>query len=176
MIKIAYAVTSFIISTAQTTASIIPPQNVQRIKADNAGMQEKIISGVLPTFIIPTARNLQDVLQMKCENIKALTSPSAGDIMCLEENGATDRRLAQKKLLSIWPLNFAGSGGYFCVFELLLPNVYPVQKHVRPKLTTAMKSKILIDIPSFSSNSRMGFYMNRGSQSLCKKDNRLPLW
>ena len=35
-------------------------------------------------------------------------------------------------------------GGYFCVLLLSLPNVYPAQKQVKPKLATAMKSKILM--------------------------------
>ena len=34
-------------------------------------------------------------------------------------------------------------GGYFCVLLVSLPNVYPAQKQVMPKLTTAMKSTIL---------------------------------
>ena len=35
-------------------------------------------------------------------------------------------------------------GGYFCVLLLSLPKEYPNPKQVKPKLTTAIKSTILI--------------------------------
>ena len=43
-------------------------------------------------------------------------------------------------------------------------------KQVKPKLITAMKSEILMGIPSFAIESFKGVYVNRGSQSLCEKD------
>ena len=41
---------------------------------------------------------------------------------------------------------FTRQGGYFCGLLLSLPNVYPILKQVKPKLTTAMKSKIFIGL------------------------------
>jgi len=38
------------------------------------------------------------------------------------------------------PLSFPDVGGYFCGLLLSLPNVYPAQKQVMPKPTTAMKN------------------------------------
>ena len=64
-------------------------------------------------------------------------------------------------------------GGYFCGLLLSLPNVYPAQKQVKPKLTTAIKSTILIGLALLSGksvtslDSFSGFYVIRGSQSLC---------
>ena len=60
------------------------------------------------------------------------------------EKGATDRRLVHILNWLKITVQFAGWGGYFCVLLLSLPNVYPAQKQVMPKLTTAMKSTILI--------------------------------
>ncbi|MCB6590440.1 hypothetical protein LI294_24625, partial [bacterium 210702-DFI.5.13] len=41
-------------------------------------------------------------------------------------------------------------GGYFCGLLVSLPNVYPAQKQVMPKLITAIKSKILIGLALLS--------------------------
>lgn len=61
---------------------------------------------------------------------------------------------------------FAGRGGYFCVLLLSLPKEYPIPKQVKPKLTTAIKSTILIGLALLSSDSLSGFYVIGGSQSL----------
>jgi len=42
------------------------------------------------------------------------------------------------------PLSLPDVGGYFCVLLLSLPKEYPIPKQVKPKLTTAIKSTILI--------------------------------
>ncbi|WP_207662298.1 hypothetical protein, partial [Dorea longicatena] len=52
-------------------------------------------------------------------------------------------------------------GGYFCGLLLSLPNVYPAQKQVMPKLTTAMKSTILIGLALLSSGFPFGFLCNQ---------------
>ena len=57
-------------------------------------------------------------------------------------------------------------GGYFCVLLLSLPKEYPIPKQVKPKLTTAIKSTILIGLALLSSDSLSGFYVIGGSQSL----------
>ena len=61
---------------------------------------------------------------------------------------------------------FAGRGGYFCVLLLSLPKEYPIPKQVKPKLTTAIKSTILIGLALLSSDSLSGCYVIGGSQSL----------
>ena len=42
------------------------------------------------------------------------------------------------------PLSLPDQGGYFCGLLLSLPKVYPRPKQVKPKLTTAIKSTILM--------------------------------
>ena len=54
-----------------------------------------------------------------------------------------------------------GWGGYFCVLLLSLPNVYPAQKQVMPKLTTAIKSTILIGLALLSSGFPFRFLCNQ---------------
>ena len=60
------------------------------------------------------------------------------------EKGTTDRRLVRIFVTYKSNRSVLQAGGYFCILLLSLPNVYPAQKQVSPKLTTAMKSKILI--------------------------------
>ena len=45
-----------------------------------------------------------------------------------------------------------------------LKKVYPRPKQVKPKLTTAIKSTILMAYPSFPVDSLSSFYVIRGSQ------------
>ena len=47
-------------------------------------------------------------------------------------------------LSKISRLVYQTSGGYFCELLLSLPNVYPSPKQVKPKLTTAIKSIMLM--------------------------------
>ena len=61
------------------------------------------------------------------------------------EIGTADRRLVRYKVKQKWLLHL-DMGGYFCGLSLSLPNVYPILKQVKPKLTTAMKSIILIGL------------------------------
>ena len=72
-----------------------------------------------------------------------LTNIQLRDNMIVEK-GTADRRLVHILIDYKITVQFAGWGGYFCILLLSLPNVYPAQKQVSPKLTTAMKSKILI--------------------------------
>jgi hypothetical protein len=65
------------------------------------------------------------------------------------------------------PLSLPDVGGYFCGLLLSLPKEYPIPKQVKPKLTTAIKSTILIGLALLSFDSLAGFYVIRGSQSLC---------
>ena len=65
------------------------------------------------------------------------------------------------------PLQFTRQGGYFCVLLLSLQKEYPIPKQVKPKLTTAIKSTILIWLsPPFLCFQKSGFYVIGGSQSL----------
>ena len=54
------------------------------------------------------------------------------------------QKAAAEQKIIIGDKNSRQGGGYFCILLLSVPNVYPAQKQVSPKLTTAMKSKILI--------------------------------
>ena len=65
------------------------------------------------------------------------------------EIGTADRRLVRYKVKQKWLLHL-DMGGYFCGLSLSLPNVYPILKQVKPKLTTAMKSTILIGLALLS--------------------------
>jgi hypothetical protein len=65
------------------------------------------------------------------------------------------------------PLSLPDVGGYFCGLLLSLPTEYPIAKQVKPKLITAIKSTILIGLALLSFDSLAGFYVIRGSQSLC---------
>ena len=60
------------------------------------------------------------------------------------EKGTADRRLVHILIDYKITVQFAGWGGYFCGLLLSLPKVYPRPKQVKPKLTTAMKSTILM--------------------------------
>lgn len=60
------------------------------------------------------------------------------------EKGTADRRLVHILIDYKITVQFAGWGGYFCDLLLSLPKVYPILKQVKPKLTTAMKSTILM--------------------------------
>ena len=52
-------------------------------------------------------------------------------------------------------------GGYFCGLLVSLPNVYPAQKQVMPKLITAIKSKILIGLALLSTGFLYRFLCNQ---------------
>ena len=56
-------------------------------------------------------------------------------------------------------------GGYFCVLLLSLPNVYPILKQAKPKLTTAIKSTILIGLALLPYGFPSGIYVIRGHRS-----------
>ena len=60
------------------------------------------------------------------------------------EIGTADRRLVRYKVRQKLPLSLPDQGGYFCGLLLSLPKVYPRPKQVKPKLTTAIKSTILM--------------------------------
>lgn len=74
------------------------------------------------------------------------------------------------KEMTKMPLQFTRQGGYFCVLFLSLPKEYPIPKQVKPKLTTAIKSTILIWLsPPFHQFQKSGFYVIGGSQSLRRR-------
>ena len=52
-------------------------------------------------------------------------------------------------------------GGYFCVLLLSLPNVYPILKQAKPKLTTAIKSTILIGLALLPYGFPFGYLCNQ---------------
>ena len=83
------------------------------------------------------------------------------------EKGATDRRLVHIFIDYKSNRLVCRQGGYFCVLLLSLPNVYPAQKQVMPKLTTAMKSTILIGLALLS----VRFHY----RSLCNQRVTVPL-
>ena len=56
---------------------------------------------------------------------------------------------------------FAGRGGYFCVLLLSLPKEYPIPKQVKPKLTTAIKSTILIGLALLPYGFPFGYLCNQ---------------
>ena len=67
------------------------------------------------------------------------------DASCKIQRSIHDVRLTYKYVSRILgTYQFAGLGGYFCDFAVSLPKLYPRLKQVKPKLTTAMKSIILM--------------------------------
>ena len=72
---------------------------------------------------------------------------------------------------------FRSYGGHFCIL-ISLPIVYPIVKQVKPKLTTAMKSMILIGLSLLSSEFPFGFLCNQrvtGLHSVSVVAKRVPL-
>ena len=61
------------------------------------------------------------------------------ELASLNEKGLSGAVFYSEKILT-----FSEMRANFCVLLVSLPNVYPAQKQVMPKLTTAMKAKILI--------------------------------
>ena len=76
------------------------------------------------------------------------------------EKGVADRRLAHILVSKNCRLVYR-QGGYFCVLFTSSPNVYPIVKQVKPKLTTAIRSTILIGLALLSTGFLYRFLCNQ---------------
>ena len=91
------------------------------------------------------------------------------DASCKIQRSIHDVRLTYKYVSRILG-TYQTWGGYFCVLLLSLPNVYPILKQVKPKLTTAMKSTILNGLALLSSGFPFGFLCNQRVTVPLEKD------
>ena len=100
------------------------------------------------------ARTVDSVCNQYLETVRPMheqfIEPSKKYAHIIIPEGGTNT-VAIDLLITKITVQFAGWGGYSCVLLLSLPNVYPTQKQVIPKLTTAIKSKILIGLALLSS-------------------------